>query len=233
MLVVVLALTATSLGVACASSPAEKVVAPAPEAKPEPRSHAAPEMSSSIGGLNQDAVEATFASLDKAVQACVTSGSERVEALGGGFTVHVRIATDGSLSSAYMRTTTLGDRETEQCVLDAARARTWPKPLGGEGEAEHDYRIEAGEEATLWTQRRLRPLMKTIYRKVAKCLSPHRGRWQATMYIRRDGRVASAGVAPPNAKSDGEQAECLVDAMRAFQFGRQRPRYSKVTFTIP
>jgi hypothetical protein len=186
-----------------------------------------------VGALDPYAVEESFKSLYREVERCLASGSARLEALGGQFTLRLKISGDGAVGAAYMKSSTLGDRVTETCILDAARARSWPRPLGGDGDAEHTFEVDATAPVNEWNERRLRSVKKTIYRKVARCVSPLRGRWSATLYVRGDGRVAAAGVAPPSAHGEQEQADCLVDVLRGFQFGRQRQRISKVTFTIP
>ena len=52
------------------------------------------------------------------------------------------------------------------------------------------------------------------------------------MYISRSGQVRGAGIAPPSAAGE-EQADCVAEALRKFNFGRQRSRLSKVTIALP
>jgi hypothetical protein len=189
-------------------------------------------VSTERGALSQHDVDEVFRALERPVQRCLERGTRRVAALGGDFEVAVRIDPEGRTKWAYMKSSTLGDRDTEICVLDAVRAKRWPRPLGGEGEAQHSFAVESTVAVAEFKPSRLKGARKGIWRRVSRCVHPARGRYLATLYIRRDGRVTSAGAAPPNAKGEAK-VDCLVDALRSFRFGRQRARMSKLTFGIP
>jgi hypothetical protein len=218
------------LALGCAAAPPPSPAAPAEETKV-----AAPqkqlEYSSQIGGLDQDAVSARFAAMQRDVQRCLEDGLGRLDALGGEFTVALVIKLDGSVRDAFMKASTLGDRETERCVLAAARGRSWPRPLSGEGKAEHTYSADAMVDVRAIDGKRIERARTSIMKQLYKCLSGKRGRWSATVYLRWDGAVVSAGVAPPNAAAE-EKSDCVVDVLETFNFGRQRARMSKVTFAV-
>ena len=74
-----------------------------------------------LGGLNQEAVEAKFMALQRAVERCLGEGSERVSDLGGTFDIAVRIRHDGSLRWAFMAASTL--RFSRRIVVIAMRAK--------------------------------------------------------------------------------------------------------------
>jgi hypothetical protein len=224
----VLALGIATPGCGGDPSPAPKS-AQAASAKPKKK---AMSVSSDRGALSQHDVAEAFRGLERPVQRCLERGTRRVAALGGTFEVAVRIDPDGQAKWAYMKKSTLGDRETESCILEAVRSKRWPLPLGGDGEAEHTFAVESTVPVAKFKASRMKSARKGIWRKVSRCLQPARGRYMATLYIQRDGRVASAGAAPPNAKGEAK-IDCLVDELRTFKFGRQRARLSKVTFGIP
>ncbi len=211
--------------------------APPPEAPPSPEIavERAPQRTARIeaqrGGMNQEEVERTFFALQPEVQACLERGSARLEPLGGSFTVTLRIKLDGSVRSAYLSSSTLGDRESERCVLRAASAAAWPRPKSGEGEVSHTYTFDGMVEVHTWDGKRMRSAMSTIMKKLWKCVSGVRGRFTATVYVRGDGRVMSAGVAPPSAAAE-EKSDCIAETLTTFNFGRQPRRVSKVTFPI-
>jgi hypothetical protein len=71
-----------------------------------------------------------------------------------------------------------------------------------------------------------------LLRSVGKCLRRSRGRFTATVYLRRDGSVLSVGVAPPSAAAE-EKADCVAEALHKVKFGKQRSRVTKGTFTVP
>lgn len=215
--------------VACAGAAAEQP--PAEEGKRRP---AGPAMvvEGETGGLNQHDVESAFLSLHPKVERCIAQGMERIGALGGTFKVTMRIAPDGTAHSVFLSESTLGDRDTESCILDQIRAKSWPEPLGGDGIAEHEFAVDAQEPAAALDSDDFRPAMRFIRRKVHPCLRRVRGRFVATLYISRSGQVRAAGIAPPSPEGE-EQADCVAEALRKFNFGRQRSRLSKVTFAVP
>ena len=72
---------------------------------------------SEIGGLNEDAVEATFKRSLAALQNCLNDGSSRVEFLGGSVAFFLKIDARGRVEHAHLESSTLGDRTTERCML--------------------------------------------------------------------------------------------------------------------
>jgi hypothetical protein len=214
----------------CGAAPSETAAVPEPSAKP--RSGEGIVAEGEIGGLSQEDVETAFEALAPAVQRCAEQGMSRNDALAGSCTVALRITRDGSVHWAYLRDSTLGDRRTELCILDAVRARSWPKPLGGEGEAEHSFTIESPVSVPTWDDGRVRPVRGLLARKAGPCLRRTRGRFLATVYVRADGSVLSAGVAPPSAAAE-DRADCVVEALGKVNLGKQRTRLSKGTFKLP
>src|SRR5262249_17905835 len=98
------------------SGPVEERIATAP-----------PSAESEIGGLSDADVTDACAALQPGVIACAERGNERVGPLGGHVGLRLRITKQGAVRWAYLTESTLGDRETEKCVLDLARAKTWPR----------------------------------------------------------------------------------------------------------
>jgi hypothetical protein len=222
----------TLMLLACSSATSKKAktveVEVSDDSKPErPRQR----IEQQIGGLNHEAVSGKFNAMQREVQRCIEEGMGRLKGLGGVFTVSIRVKLDGRLRHAFMKESTLGDRQTERCILDAAMSRTWPKPKGGEGEAEHTYAADAVVDVHSWDGKRMRGAMGTIMKKVWKCVSGVRGRWTATVYLRHDGQVVSAGVAPPSAGAEAK-SDCVVDVLESFRFGPQRSKVTKVTFAL-
>src|SRR5688572_13913697 len=87
-------------------------------------------VSSEIGGLNQEAVDKVFAKASSDLRECLDAGAKRVEFLGGDVDFLVKIGLDGRVSHAHLEASTLGDRATEVCMIDALKGRSWPKPVG-------------------------------------------------------------------------------------------------------
>src|SRR5690349_1339370 len=106
------------LVMACSeAAPPAKTADDAPETQEEHGSKLA--VSSEIGGLDEDKVNAAFESSLSGLERCLHQGSSRVEFLGGSVSFFVKIDTSGKVDGAYLEKSTLGDRDTEKCMLGA------------------------------------------------------------------------------------------------------------------
>lgn len=212
---------------------------PAPKAAPAPiakaaSAPAAPASESSgvegeIGGLNEEAVEGAFTSLG--VPECLMQGSQRLREIGGSFKLKVRIDRKGAARWAYLSQSTLGDRETEKCVLERARAKAWPKPVGGEGIAEKAFEMDPRATPTPLGEKDLGQELDRARAATASCRRASPGTFFATVYLRYSGQVFAAGVSPPNEKGE-EAADCVVEALRKAKFHPTGRKAAKVSFEI-
>jgi len=188
-------------------------------------------MESDIGGMNEEAMDNAFGSLANPMQRCLEDGLSRVNELGGHFKLSLRIDRQGGTRWVYLSESTLGDRETEKCVLDLARNQRWPRPLGGEGLAEKSFDMDPRAEPISWEEKRIQRALRKAHGDVAKCRKGIPGNFMATAYVRPDGRVLAAGVAPPSEKGE-DVADCVVDAIRRLRFGSPGARAAKVSFSL-
>lgn len=193
-----------------------------------------PSVSSEIGGLDEDKVDAAFkASLDD-LQRCLTEGASRVEFLGGSVSFFVKIDASGRADGAYLEKSTLGDRDTEKCMLNAVRSRRWPKPVGGEhGLARKSFDFDPPNDVRApadYDHDHLDKGLGKISGKLASCKGA-KGAYEATIYVATDGSVLAASVTPPN--EDGEESiDCLVSTLKAASFPSPGSWPAKVTFTL-
>lgn len=200
----------------------------------ERESSGGPSVSSEIGGLDEEKVNAAFESSLSGLQRCLQQGASRVEFLGGSVSFFVKIDLQGKVDGAYLEKSTLGDRETEKCMLGALRSKKWPKPVGGEHglarksfdfDPPNDVRAPAEYDAS-----HLSKGLEKIAGKLGSCKS-EKGQYEATMYVATDGSVLSASVTPPG--EDGEAAvDCLVSTLKDASFPSPGSWPAKVTFAL-
>jgi len=188
-------------------------------------------MESEIGGLNEEAMDKAFASLD--VNRCVAQSGDKLDQLGGELRLKMRIDRRGSARWAYLSRSTLGDRDAEKCVLDLVRARSWPRPLGGEGVAEKEFVVDPRTEPQALEERRTLVPIALARAEAGKCRHGVRGSFFATVYVRADGQVVTAGVAVPSEQGE-DVADCMVEAVRKIRFrgGSSSSRPTKLSFEI-
>ena len=191
-------------------------------------------VSSEIGGLNQEAVDKVFAKSGSDLQRCLSEGAERVEFLGGDVGFFVKIGADGRVSHAHMEESTLGDRDTELCMLNALKQQTWPKPVGGEaGIARKPFSFDMPNDVrppTDWTQESIEETLQELEQDIDGCKTGA-GSFTVTMYVGTDGSVMSAGVA--HAEEAGESAaDCLVATLKDAKFPSPGSWPAKVSFGL-
>lgn len=214
--------------VGCASAP-PPVVEPEPEIIKIDRG--ATSVEGELGGMNEDDVASTFQDLQSPIFACITQGASRVKELGGHFAISLRIDGKGSARWAYLSESTLGDRETERCILEVARNADWPKPLGGDGLAQRSFDVDPTVEPVAWKAEKVRSAMKHLSREVARCTKGKAKGFVATAYVAPGGRVKSAGIAPRNAEGEAS-ADCVATAVQKVRLGSPGRRAAKVTFDL-
>jgi hypothetical protein len=218
----------------CASAPP-----PAPEAPPAPKvvdtPEATPTSESEIGGLDDLKVKQAFEHISIRLTTCFSESAGRIAYLSGDVRFVVRIARDGSARWAYVKDSTLGDRQAEQCMIRALKAATWPKPLGGEGIAENGFTFDPGGEErppVAWTPERLGPAHKRVKTALTQCRKKAGTKsLKATMYIDTDGKASTVGVASGDEKGDAA-ADCVIDALKALKYPSPGSYASKVTVSV-
>ena len=183
-----------------------------------------------VGGLPEEAMQHAFVSFHAPVEACLNAGYERVSILGGHFKMALKIDRAGKAKNAFLVESTLGDRDTEKCILDAARQRDWPHAVGGDGLADTSFDIDPPKEHMTWDAKKVKPAVMQARESTRKCRRGIDGGFTATAYVRADGRVFSAGLATPNAEGEGV-ADCMVEVIRKLRFGRPG-RDAKVSFSL-
>lgn len=212
---------------------------PAPPPKPAPTAELSPKkvdpgassVVSEVGGLNEDAMEKAFGEMRSLLEACVEKRRD-FEFLGGKMKLSLRIGRDGTARWAYLSETTLGDRMTEKCVLDAATSRAWPAPVGGEGLADKEFSIDPTRQPVEIEADDIRPAIRKIYRETFDCRRDVKGRFLATAYLHPSGRVLSAGVAPPRENVE-DAVDCMVERIEKLRFGKLGNRPAKISFELP
>jgi hypothetical protein len=154
--------------------------------KPEGGGGAA--VSQELGSIDQRAVEQTLAKLETKLETCHKQGRERIEYLSGEMKVFLRVGQDGKVKYGYFDESTLGDRETEKCILDLFAATDWPKPQGGEAEVKNAFGWTAGSERqpTPWTPDKVSSALeddKDAKKAIEKCKSGVTGDFRVTAYV--------------------------------------------------
>jgi hypothetical protein len=134
--------------------------------------------------------------------------------LSGAAKFFLRIGEDGTARYVYLEDSELGDRETEKCILDAARAASWPKPDGGEAEARYNMELplQSTRPPNDWAQEKVASALAKHGSAIDKCKAGTPGTFRATMYVGTGGKVLAAGVAATT-RDGADKADCLAEAL--------------------
>ena len=233
-------LLASSIGLsalvlsACSSAPP-----PPPEApKVEPtsdRQRVTPSFESEIGALDELKVKKTFERSAEKIAGCFHQGAQKIPYLAGEVRFVVRVAKDGSTRWVFVKESTLGDRDTEACMLGVLKGATWPRPEGGEGLAENSFAFEPGGDErppVAWTPEQLGAPYRGAKGTLARCRKKAGTKsLKATLYVDTDGKAAAIGVS--SADERGEAAiGCIIGALSSLKFPSPGSYASKVTVPI-
>jgi hypothetical protein len=192
---VVLALTVA----ACGGAPPPKVDEPVSEGGARPQRRPNLQMSQELGSIDQKAVEQTFAKLQTGqLETCHTQGRDRIEFLTGDVKVFLRIDANGKVKYGYFEDSTLGDHETERCIMGVFAATSWPKPEGGEAEVRSGFGWGPGgeREPSTWPSDKVTAALveaKHVRKEVDACKKGISGDYRVTAYV--------------EAEEEGEHAE--------------------------
>jgi hypothetical protein len=226
-----------SLGSGCGGGSAPANSASSATGEESSRQGGLPELHGEVGALDEGKVDSIFSDNVRALQRCLKQGAKRVEFIGGTVSFYVKVDSDGRLSHAHLERSTLGDRDTEKCMLDVLRAQPWPKPVGGEtGLARKSFDFDPPNDvrppAALSGDFVADALGKAeVATRIQACKQTANGQFDVTMYVDTEGQVLAVGAAPPD--EEGETAvDCLVNALKSTSFPSPGSWPAKVNFAL-
>lgn len=162
---------------------------------------------------------------------CFADRSDDVEFLEGDITLSFRIHTDGTVAWVYPSRSTIGDHETESCILGVARSAHFSRPTGGEAEFSWGFGIDAASDVRLpisWTADHVTEAIEANRASVASC---GRTGFQLTAYVAPGGAVMAVGGTCPDA--DALTAlDCVVTAVRGWTMPNPGSYPAKVSFSL-
>jgi len=191
-----------------------------------------------LGSIDDRAVSNTFNDLNQHFLGCQTAGLKRIPYLSGVAKFFMRVGEDGRTKWTYLEQSSLGDYETERCMLDVVEGAQWPKPIGGDATVERDVTFDPPPDTRQpadWPPDKVAATVGKHKKDVDKCVdAAPTTKFSVTAYVEphgSEGRVRAAGVAISN-KEGSAQAQCVIDAVKSMKMPSPGSYAAKVAFGL-
>jgi hypothetical protein len=220
---------------ACAKSANPSTRVPVTPDAPETRApkEDALAVSGLLGTLSQQEIQRALEPKLPKFLRCATARRGELDLLAGAITMRFNVALDGSVANVQPAQTTLGDRATERCMLEVAKATRFPAPHGGEAEFSWPLELPPDDEVRppteLLPDPGHEPLATGRAALHAKCGG---GPVLATVYIDPSGSVLAAGVGAPELATPSE-LDCIAEGVRSWHFESPGSYAGKLSFPLP
>jgi hypothetical protein len=197
----------------------------------------APVVHQELGSIDDRAVSSTFDDLNTQFSVCQKAALKRLPYFSGTVKFFLRVGEDGKTKWDYIEASTLGDYETERCLLDAIEATQWPKPVGGEATVERDMSFDPGQarQPADWDPDRVAATLGKNKKELDKCVNAApNAKFNVTAYVAphgKHGKVVAVGVAT-SSKEGAAQSQCIVDAIKALKMPSPGSYPAKVAFSL-
>jgi hypothetical protein len=226
----------------CGGTPAPKTVVPTKTDEPTGNNgndnSQGPSVSAEQGALDEQKVTKTFTKMANVFDKCQDSrrsADQKLDFLSGDVNIEVHVMYDGKVN-AWLTHSTIGDWETEQCIIKAVQQASWPKPEGGKrGVAKTSFQLpqKGDRDAVAWDSSKVEKEVgaaNDLFKKCQESGSP--SALEVTAYVDTSGSVISVGASVPTTTKHSA-VSCLVDAVKTLKFESPGGWPAKVTFTLP
>jgi hypothetical protein len=182
-------------------------------------------------------VSNTFQDLSAQFESCQKSGLRHLAYLSGRVKFFMRVGEDGKTKWTYVEESSLGDYDTEKCMIDIIENAQWPKPIGGDATVERDLTFDPTDarQPADWSPDKVAAMLGQHKKSLDKCVAAApSAKFSVTAYVEphgKEGKVAAVGVSTSN-KEGQAQAKCVVDAVRAIKMPSPGSYAAKVTFGL-
>jgi hypothetical protein len=206
-------------------------------ASPKTDENSAVNVSSEVGGLNEEATGKVFERAEPGFERCFKTRAKSVEFLSGTVRFFVVIGLDKKAKSVTIEASDLGDRDAEKCMQGVLFSMNWPKPVGGRTAHAH-YTAAAFEpldpdvrEAVSVAPDQVDKVRKRLKKKAGECRIGSPSPYQVTAYIDTSGKVITASVTSTDPA--GELGiDCLVELVKTAEFPSPGSYAGKVIFNL-
>ena len=187
-----------------------------------------------MGTIPERLIEQRMSARQARLVRCFQSRMQQLEFLAGSMELHFRVDSEGRVTRVGPHRSTVGDRETELCMLAVAQSTRFPRPSGGNAaEFTWSFEVEVSEDVrapVTWQQVRVSDSIKEHRSELSTC--PGCSGCELTAYVAPGGRVMAVGAAAR--RPIGERAfDCVVRSVASWRLPDPGSYPAKVTFRLP
>jgi hypothetical protein len=168
--------------------------------------------------------------------ACWTRHAGEVEFLAGRLELYFHVERDGRVAWVYPRSSSIGHRGAEQCMLEVAMGTRFPEPRGGP-QAEFAWSLELPPPDDVrppvdWDRERVSEVLAAQRAALGDCApGVDLGHFTVTAYVAPGGQARAVGVSALQRASD-ESLDCLAQQVRSWAFPDPGSYPAKVSFRL-
>jgi len=183
-----------------------------------------------MGTIDAEEVRMTIEPKLTRFMRCFSRRWDEIEILGGHIHMSFRVDVQGNVLWVYPNESSIGDRETERCLLETAAAIHFPRPRGGEAEFGYPLDLDPPDDVrppVAWAESSVTDVVERNRDSLAACGSG----FTVTMYVGPGGEVMAAGAAAADL-DQAENLDCVTDAVSQWEMPDPGSYPAKVSFSI-
>jgi hypothetical protein len=188
------------------------------------------------GTIPQRRIEETLQAKMPAFQRCFFNGMSEVDVLSGYMKFYFRVGLDGRVEWVHPRSSSIGHRPTELCLLGLAEKTRFPEPKGG-GPAEFVWGFEIENPGGVrppvaWPETKVDKQVSAQRASLDGCAldngAPH---YSVTAYVAPGGSVLAVGAAA-DSQPAAAKIDCLVETVKRWHMPDPGSYPAKVSFSL-
>ena len=183
-----------------------------------------------MGTISADEVRNTIEPKLGRFMRCFSTRYDDIEILGGHIHLSFRIDIEGKVLWVFPNESSIGDRETERCLVETAAAIRFPRPHGGEAEFGYPLDLDPPEDVrppVHWDESSVVDVIEANRESVAECGVGY----TVTVYVAPGGAVMASGAASAEQEAS-EGLDCVTEAVSQWEMPDPGSYPAKVTFSI-
>ncbi len=172
-----------------------------------------------LGNVTGDELERVFANNRRSMERCYEEAVMDLEELEGTLRFQAEVASDGTVSSAFIMESDLGSVDAEMCMLQVVKEMTFKRVKGGVAIIYYPLELEAPyahPPFVTWPDKKIDKVVNQHRAELNRCLKGKSG-IHLTLYIGMGGMVLSAGGAAETLDAY-EATTCAAGVTRSWRF---------------